>query len=133
LDLKPAWDVRSRELRVGEWLVKKFRVPARNQELVLSVFEEEGWPAYIDDPLPRKAEIVPKRRLQSVIVRLNSSQLAPILRFHGNGNGEGIGWQLLPARSARKASGGNRASAPAPSDSIVEISFDRSRIGARST
>ncbi len=100
LDLKPAWEARRRELRVGDWLVKKFLVPAENQELVLSAFEEEGWPAYIDDPLPMKSEIVPKRRLHNVICRLNGSQLAPILRFHGNGKGEGIGWQLLPANSS---------------------------------
>jgi hypothetical protein len=95
LDLKPVWDARSRELRVAEWLVKKFRVPAENQELVLSVFQEEDWPAYIDDPLPMKSEIVPKQRLHNVINRLNGRRLAPILRFHGNGNGEGIGWRLL--------------------------------------
>ena len=95
-DLKPVWEARSRELRVGEWLVKRFRVPAGNQELVLSAFEEEGWPAYIDDPLPMKAEIVPKQRLRNVIARLNGRQLVRLLRFHGNGNGEGVGWQLLP-------------------------------------
>ncbi len=93
-NLKPTWEPRSRELRVGEFLVKKFRVPAGNQELVLSAFQEEGWPAYIDDPLPMKPEIVPKRRLHNVITRLNGSQLASILRFHGNGTGEGIGWQV---------------------------------------
>ncbi len=100
-DVKPAWEVRRRELRVGEFLVKKFRVPAGNQELVLSAFEEEGWPAYIDDPLPMKCEIAPKQRLHNVVTRLNGSQLVPILRFQGDGNGEGIGWQLLPARSCR--------------------------------
>jgi len=99
LDLKPAWQARRRELRVGESLVKKFRVPAGNQELILSAFEEEGWPAYIDDPLPMKSEIAPKQRLRNAITRLNGNQLARILRFHGNGNGDAIGWQLLPANS----------------------------------
>jgi hypothetical protein len=88
-------------LRVGDFLVKKFRVPAGNQELVLSAFEEEGWPSYIDDPLPMKSEIVPKQRLNNVINRLNGSQLLPILRFHGNGNGEGVGWQVLPPPLSR--------------------------------
>jgi hypothetical protein len=99
LGLKPAWEARRRELRVGELLVKRFRVPAGNQEIVLSAFEEEGWPAYIDDPLPMKSEIVPKRRLHNVINRLNGSQLAPVLRFHGNGHGDAVGWQLLPGNS----------------------------------
>jgi len=96
MDIKPVWEARRRELRVGEWLVKRFRVPAGNQELVLSAFEEECWPTYIDDPLPMKAEIVPKQRLHNVINRLNSGQLVPILRFQGNGNGEGVGWHMLP-------------------------------------
>ena len=84
-DVKPAWEARRRELRVGEFLVKKFRVPAGNQELVLSAFEEEGWPAYIDDPLPMKCEIAPKQRLHNVVTRLNGSQLVPILPFQGDG------------------------------------------------
>jgi hypothetical protein len=133
-------------LRVGEWLVKKFRVPAGNQELVLSAFEEEGWPEVIDDPLPIKPEIVPKQRLNGVIIRLNGSHLVPLLRFHGNGNGEAIGWQLLaqaplarlpyPAgwergkgRYSPNASDQDSGSA---SDSVVEVSIDRNQIGARS-
>jgi len=77
-------------------LLKKYRVPTGNQELVLSAFEEEGWPAYIDDHLPMKSEMAPKQRLHNVINRLNGGQLVPILRFHGDGNGEGVGWQVLP-------------------------------------
>jgi hypothetical protein len=94
LNLKPIWDSRRRELRVGELVVKKFRVPAENQELILSAFEEDGWPEYVDDPLPRKPSIVPKLRLHNAINRLNGRQLAPLLRFHGNGNGNAIGWTL---------------------------------------
>ena len=102
-DLKPVWEARHSELRVGEILVKKFRVPAENQELVLSAFQEEGWPAYIDDPLPMKSEIAPKQRLRNAIDRLNANQLLPLLRFHGNGNGQGVGWRLLslPATDER--------------------------------
>jgi hypothetical protein len=130
-DLKPVWHSRSRELRVGEFLVKKFRVPAENQELILSVFEEECWPTYIDDPLPMKPEIVPKQRLNNVISRLNGRQLAPILRFHGNGNGEGIGWQLLAEHSAPKA-GGDHGCTAARSNLAPVVSFDRNRSGSRS-
>ncbi len=115
LELKPAWEARRRELRVGELLVKKFRVPAGNQELVLSAFEEEGWPAYIDDPLPMNWEIAPKRRLHNVITRLNGSQLVPLVRFHGEGNGEGIGWELLPPHFSRDDNGARHDSAVAVS------------------
>ncbi len=105
-DLKPIWEPRKRELYVDGLLVKRFRVPADNQELVLSVFQEENWPSYIDDPLPMSPEIVPKRRLHNVISRLNSHQCVSVLRFHGNGNGEGIGWQFLPQVAAHAGSGG---------------------------
>jgi hypothetical protein len=131
--LKPAWEVRRRELRVGQFLVKKFRVPAANQERILSAFEEEGWPGYIDDPLPMRPEIVPKRRLHNVITRLNGGQLVPVLRFHGNGNGDGIGWQLLPPHSPHENHGAGHASAVSVADSVVEVSFDRSQVGTRST
>jgi hypothetical protein len=92
--IKPIWDPRRRELRVGDYLVKRFRVPAENQELILAAFQEEGWPDVIDDPLPPSPEIVPKRRLRDVITRLNGGQVTPILRFCGNGNGEGVEWRI---------------------------------------
>jgi hypothetical protein len=50
--LKPTWDWDRQELRLGNTVVKRFKVPAVNQQLVLSAFEEEGWPVRIDDPLP---------------------------------------------------------------------------------
>ena len=48
----PSWDAQRRVLQLGNELVKLFRVPAPNQEAVLSAFEEEGWPFRVDDPLP---------------------------------------------------------------------------------
>ena len=57
--LKPHWEPTQRELRLGDRIVKRFRVPARNQELILKSFEEEGWPAHIDDPLPVTGDIDP--------------------------------------------------------------------------
>jgi hypothetical protein len=92
---KPEWDARSRELRWNGSLVKKFRVPAENQACVLSAFQEESWPAYIDDPLPKISGIAPKRRLSCVIRRLNHGQVHPRIHFHGNGSGEGVGWIVL--------------------------------------
>jgi len=120
LDTKPAWDARSRELRVGEFLVKEFRVPAENQGLVLSAFEEEDWPTYIDDPLPMKSEIAPKQRLHNAITRLNGNQLVPILRFHGNGNGDAIGWQLLPRHALHGTNGIDHDSAAAESYEVTK-------------
>ncbi len=63
----PKWDCLRQELRLGDLLVKRFKVRAPNQERVLSAFEEEGWPACIDDPLPRCTDQDPKRRLHETI------------------------------------------------------------------
>ncbi len=89
----PKWDHDHRELRFNGQVVKRYRVPAQNQELILAAFEEEGWPEFIDDPLPPAAEYNPKRRLQVTIKSLNRNQIAPLIRFHGNGNGMQIHWR----------------------------------------
>ena len=93
----PLWDGDTRELRVGETVVKRYRVPAPNQQLILTAFQEEGWPARIDDPLPRLPALDPKRRLQSTITSLNRNQRNPAIRFHGDGTGEGIYWSSASA------------------------------------
>lgn len=94
-ELKPIWDADRRQLCVGEEIVKWFRVPAPSQETVLAAFEEESWPAHIDDPLPCVPEGVPKQRLNSAIKRLNDCQTNRLIHFHGDGNGEGVGWTLI--------------------------------------
>ncbi len=91
----PKWNVEHRELQVNEVVVKRFRVPAPNQELILSSFQEEGWPDRIDDPLPPAADIDPKRRLHSAINSLNRNQKTSLVRFHGDGNGSGVYWELI--------------------------------------
>ena len=48
--LVPEWDKERQELRVGGLVVKQFKVPAPNQEMILAAFQEEGWPPRIDDP-----------------------------------------------------------------------------------
>jgi hypothetical protein len=93
----PCWDPISRKLWFGTDLIKQFRVPAKNQELVLAALEEEGWPAHIDDPLPPDDGIDSKWRLHDTIVRLNRSHKIPRIRFHGNGNGLAVHWMLVNA------------------------------------
>jgi hypothetical protein len=89
----PKWDAARRELHVGERLVKRFRLPSPNQETVLAAFEEEHWPEVIDDPLPRGDSQDPKRRLQDTLKGLNRHQVHKLIRFKGNGTGEGILWE----------------------------------------
>jgi hypothetical protein len=92
----PQWDADCRELRVGEVLVKRFNVPAPNQEAILAAFEEEHWPRHVDDPLPPVRNLDSKRRLHDAIIRLNSNQLCRLLCFHGDGTGRGIRWETRP-------------------------------------
>jgi hypothetical protein len=89
---QPRWDADLRELWLGRELVKQFTRPARNQELILAAFQEEGWPARIDDPLPCHPDRDPVQCLHDAINRLNRHQNRPLLRFHGDGSGRGVRW-----------------------------------------
>lgn len=91
--MTPHWDSNIRELHMCGHVVKRFKWQAVNQETVLSAFQEDGWPAVIDDPLPPKPEQDPRRRLHDTIKALNRNQLKPTIRFRGNGTGEGIRWE----------------------------------------
>jgi hypothetical protein len=92
--LKPRWNVIRRELSLAGLIVKRFRVPARNQETILSVFEEEGWAEHIHDPLPATQDIDAPTRLHDAINRLNKCQINALVRFHGDGKGTGVFWEL---------------------------------------
>jgi hypothetical protein len=97
----PNWDPHSRTFRVGEHLVKRFRVPSPNQEAVLDAFQEESWPTSIDDPLPPVPYHHPKRRLRDTIKCLNLNQAARLIRFRGDGTGERVLWELVLAPHLR--------------------------------
>ena len=91
----PTWDPEKRELHINGLTVKQFKWTAVNQEAILSVFEEEGWPTRIDDPLPPQLEQDSKRRLSDTIKCLNRKQTNELIRFHGDGTGEGVTWELV--------------------------------------
>lgn len=95
--IRLVWDQDSRKLFANDAVVKRFRWPAMNQEAVLSVFQEEGWPTRIDDPLPPAAELDPKRRLADTIKCLNRKHETetPLIRFMGDGTGQGVLWESL--------------------------------------
>ena len=82
-------------LSIGGRIVKQFRVPGQNQEAILMAFEEEGWPHRIDDPLPYSAGVKAKYRLHFTIGRLNQSVKQRLIRFFGDGTGEGICWKTV--------------------------------------
>jgi hypothetical protein len=88
----PTWDAARRLLLYGGQPVKQYNRPAVNQELVLSAFEEEGWPSRILDPLAPHRDQAIKQRLGETIKSLNRGQSHPLIQFHGDGTGEGILW-----------------------------------------
>ncbi len=92
--LQPHWDRESRVLILGNRLIKRFRVPSPTQELILGVFQEEGWPEHIVDPLPPDPAVHPKTRVHDAINCLNRNQRLHLIQFRGDGTGEGILWEL---------------------------------------
>jgi hypothetical protein len=108
----PLWDHDGRILRVDGYIVKQFKAPSPSQEAILMAFEEEGWPAAIDDPLPPHHAQDAKRRLRSAIQSLNANQQTSLLHFRGDGTGQRILWELVPHQGgplALKGRGGVRA------------------------
>jgi hypothetical protein len=93
----PTWDQDRRQLRWGDRIVKEFKLPAPNQETILTVFQEEGWPPRIDDPLAPASEVHPQRRLHDTIKALNRKQKYDALFFMGDGSGNGVRWEVRAA------------------------------------
>jgi len=104
---RPQWDYQRRQVRCGGHVVKEFKLPAPNQETILTAFEEEGWPPRIDDPLPPVADVDPRRRLHDTIKALNRKQKHDLVRFMGDGNGEACagncGRAATPCRHRRRS------------------------------
>ena len=91
----PVWDQERRELRINDVVVKSFKLPSPNQEAILTALAEENWPVRIDDPLPPQLDLDPKRRLHDTIKSLNRNQKSRLIRFSGDGTGEGVLWKLI--------------------------------------
>ena len=97
VEVVPIWDRGRHELYLADFLVKRFRWPAKNQETVLAAFEEERWPTEgVDDPLPPHPDNDPKQRLRDTIKCLNRYQKNRFIRFRGDGTGERVIWEFTP-------------------------------------
>jgi hypothetical protein len=83
----------SRTLSCLGQVVRVFRRFAPVEEKILETFEARHWPLWIADPLPRLDRGNPKIRLKQAITRLNDKQDPLLLRFHGDGNGQGVRWE----------------------------------------
>jgi hypothetical protein len=97
----PKWDAQHRTLIYQQRVVKHFRIHAANQETILAAFQEEGWPLRIDDPLVPLPELDAKRRLSDAIKFLNRNQITPVIRFRGDGTGQGVRWEVLIPKRMR--------------------------------
>ena len=93
----PRWDDENRILYLAGQVVKRFTRRSPNQEMVLAAFEEEGWPARIDDPLPPTPDVSSMRRLHDTIKWLNRNHDIRLLHFSGDGTGEGVRWEVVSA------------------------------------
>ena len=98
--VSPCWDSGRRVLTLNGMIVKNFKWAAENQEAILSVFEEEGWPYRIDDPLKPCPEQDSKRRLSDTIKCLNRKQSNALIHFRGDGTGEGVVSELANLNGA---------------------------------
>jgi hypothetical protein len=70
----PKWNAETRELWWHGHLIKRFRVPALSQEMILAAFEEDGWLRRIDDPLPRLLESDTSDRLREAVRGLTAGK-----------------------------------------------------------
>ncbi len=93
--IKPIWCANTRTLKINGYLVKQFKWPAPNQEKLIAAFAEEGWPRQIDDPLVPN-QVCPKRRLHDTIKCLNRNQAHKLIKFRGDGTGQGVYWEYRP-------------------------------------
>lgn len=93
----PFWDPLRRELRWGTTLVKRVKGTSTNQELILTAFQEHGWPTEIGNPLPTAADVNLRRRLFNSISALNRHREHACVRFASNEDGTMIRWETEAA------------------------------------
>ena len=134
----PRWNATSRTLFFGDQVIKRYRVPAAGQEAILNAFEEEDWPDCIDDPLPPHDGQDAKQRLHNIINALNRHhETSSSIHFSGNGNGQGIRWEVkfrLPPQVPSSKS--ESSSKPRPNRTRVDVktrpNTDRNRLTPKS-
>jgi hypothetical protein len=90
----PTWVEERRALLWQGKVVKQFgKQPAGNQVLVLQAWQETNFANPLLDPLPRSKGVRPKSRLHDTLKGLNRKQVNPLLRFRGDGTGQGALWE----------------------------------------
>ncbi len=98
---RPRWDPEARQLWLDGRVIKSFRQPAPFQSALLAAFEESGWAAHIDDPIPPEPgddERAIRARLHDTVKYLNRGVPPGTIGFRGDGTGEGVCWALCQVR-----------------------------------
>jgi hypothetical protein len=84
----PRWDEMTSTLFWGDNPIRQFRKhPAQNQRELIEAFHREKWSQTIPNPFGRDA-----RTLNLTIYYLNKSLSPKLIRFSGDGTGEGVMW-----------------------------------------
>ncbi len=91
--IRPRWDKETRKLWFGDQVSKEYRQAAKNQESILGAFEDENWPAHIDDPITGDADLKTDKaqRLGDAVRGLNNNNT--FLHFERDGTGQGVNWK----------------------------------------
>jgi hypothetical protein len=90
----PTYDLDLRQLRIGGHIAKQLRQKAECQEQILDAFQEQNWPRRIANPLSLAPGCDPKQHLRQAISNLNHHQKRPCVRFHADGTGDGVLWEI---------------------------------------
>lgn len=91
---KPRWD--GVKLYWGDRVIRYYRDEAGNQRAILAAFQEDGWPARIDDPLSPKGfyDNTPQNRLRHTVKDLNNGLAKPSpIVFETDSGGKAVVWK----------------------------------------
>ncbi len=97
--VRPKWDRNRLELRIGSAVVRQFKIPAANEEVLLAAFEEHGWPPEIANPLPTAT---PPACLQQTVEALNRRQKKQLIRFLAVADNL-VAWQFCAGEDPRSS------------------------------
>jgi hypothetical protein len=92
--LIPRYVADGRVFTWGAHVLKEFRNPAPNQVALVEHAEKQGWPSWMDDPLPRVSKSGAKVRLRYTVEDLNKFQRPYLVHFKLDGTGRRWGWEL---------------------------------------
>ena len=84
-------------------IIKQFKKPSPNQEIILTVLEEEKWPARIDDPLTSSKAVDAKQPLCTIRSRISTGTRSIVSCgfMPEDGTGQGIRWEFVAGRPER--------------------------------